>query len=104
MKTTACDLSDFSDVYRVVECERDGGVWLALRLYGNLSGVEGIPEFEHIFGLPKSEKGQAFLEYWRLRLNRAFINGWFGRGGQSNYPDAGYYEELERLYQIAFTK
>lgn len=94
------DLSEFSDIYQVVEIERENNQYYSLRLYGNPGEVDGIPEFEHIIGLPKNEKNKAYLEYWKLRLNRSFINGWFARDGVSSYPENGYYNELNRLYNI----
>jgi hypothetical protein len=34
------------------------------------------PELEHIFGMDCSDpKNMAWLDYWCLRLNRAFVNG-----------------------------
>ena len=40
------------------------------------------------------------LDYWCLRLNRAFINGWMGSQGISSWPDDDYYKELDRLFNL----
>ena len=57
---------------------------------------------EVIFGMDSDEAGQskAWLDYICLRLNRAFVNGWFAAKGVSSWPDKGYYEELDRLFKI----
>lgn len=97
------NLEEFN-VYKVEEVEKDGKPWYSLRLYGNPCAVEGIPEFEHIFGMPKGERGFAFLKYWEMRLNRAFVNGAFMSKGLSSYPLKDYYSQLNEYYKIAFEK
>jgi hypothetical protein len=57
---------------------------------------------ELIFGLKEEGEGlqKAFLDYWCLRLNRAFVQGWcFARGYNITYPSKEYYEQLDELYE-----
>lgn len=51
--------------------------------------------------MDKDENGRckAFLDYWCMRLNRAFVNGWFGAKGVSSWPDNNYYLILNELYR-----
>jgi len=84
------------DVYFVKEVQRNGS--RGYQLYLNIGG-DGE---EAIFGLDFDENGKnkAWLDYWAMRLNRAFVNGWFGAKGLSSHPDAKYYEELNRLFDL----
>lgn len=57
---------------------------------------------ELIFSVDVDETGQtkAFLDYWCLRLNRAFVQGWcFARGYNVTYPTKEYFEQLDLLFK-----
>lgn len=60
-----------------------------------------IHEPELIFGTncTLDSPHKAFLDYWCMRLNRAFINGWFGAQGKSSWPAKDYYARLDQLCQ-----
>lgn len=58
---------------------------------------------ELIFGLDKKNDGtnKAFLDYWCLRLNRAFVQGWcYAKGYNVNYPSEGYFKSLNELVEV----
>lgn len=71
-----------------------------------LENPKVLEEKEFIFGLglhtdppEKLDKNKAWLYYWCMRLNRAYVNGWGASQGISTWPDKNYYEELDRLYK-----
>lgn len=86
------------NLYSVQEEEKNGKKGHAIILGNNK--LDG----ELIFGANADESGKnkAFLDYWCLRLNRAFVQGWAFSKGASSIPSMGYYEELDRLYKKAF--
>jgi len=58
---------------------------------------------ELIFGLDKNEEGtnKAFLDYWYLRLNRAFVQGLsYAKEYNVNYPSEEYFKSLNELVQV----
>ena len=88
------------DLYKVEENKSpDGEDGWGIYLYYDGSDPS---KRELIFGLNKNNGGdsKAFLDYWCLRLNRAFVQGWsFARGHNVCYPSEGYYEQLNQLYE-----
>lgn len=56
---------------------------------------------ELIFAMKPDKSGvnRAWVDYWCLRLNRAFIDGWFGAKGVPIKHDSRHYEELDRLFK-----
>lgn len=60
--------------------------------------IDGTEEF--ILGLSEyPPENKLWLEYLCLRLNRAFINGWFASKGIISYPDNEYYNILNELFK-----
>lgn len=82
------------NLYLVKEIERNGVKAYQLVFKSSESNEE------FIFGMDSDDSGRnkSWLDYWCLRLNRAFMNGWFGAKGVSSWPDDRYYEELDRLF------
>jgi len=90
---------NFKEPYSVAKCLDIGENEYKIVLNTNRA------EDEVIFGMDCSDiKNKAWLDYWCLRLNRAFVNGWMGSQGISSWPDNGYYEELDRLFKIMSNK
>jgi hypothetical protein len=92
--------SEEFDLYKVEESEApDGQKGWGIYLYYDSSDLD---KKELIFGLNKSNSGdpKAFLDYWCLRLNRAFVQGWcYARGYNVNYPSEGYFKQLNELFE-----
>lgn len=85
----------YFEPYKVIRCTDKGENDYKIILDANRA------EEEFIFGLDCSNsKNKAWLDYWCLRLNRAFVNGWMGGQGLSSWPDEEYYKELDRLFNL----
>ncbi len=60
---------------------------------------------EHIFGVPGSTPGaKEFLDYWCLRLNRGFVQGWaFAKGYTICQASPEYYKIANKAYEAWIT-
>lgn len=54
---------------------------------------------EVIFGMSDEGTNGVWLEYITLRLNRAFVNGWYGAQGVSSWPSEDYYRDADALWE-----
>lgn len=81
--------------YRVIAIDRDGKRGNQIVLDTNRPDC---PE-EFIFGMDESPTNLAWLEYIALRLNRAFVNGWYGSQGVSSWPDDDYYAAVDAAWE-----
>lgn len=80
------------DVYEVVESDQR----YVLRLVTNNPDMP----YEHIMSVAeKSPATLAMLQYWCLRLNRAFVNGYFFSEGLSSSPDEVYYQRVDKCFK-----
>lgn len=90
---------EYSEPYKVIRCTDKGENDYKIVLDTNRAKEETI------FGMDCYDaKNKAWLDYWCLRLNRAFVNGWMGSQGVSSWPDEGYYKELDRLFNLMSKK
>ena len=86
---------EYSEPYKVIKSSDKGENDYEIILDTNRDNPE------HIFGMDCSNiKNKAWLDYWCLRLNRAFVNGWMGSQGVSSWPYEKYYKELDRLFDL----
>lgn len=97
LETIRSDEFDLYKVETVINPETGAEGW-GIVLYYDSSDLN---KKEKIFSLDKGKDVyKEFLDYWCLRLNRAFVQGWsFARGYNFCYPSPEYFKQLDDLYE-----